>query len=1129
MPSSPSSAVTNFAGFSCNDSKIQHFTLSALHVPDTISPILIFQEADSSIGDQQWGNKRMCLFSFSLPKKRPRYTMRIGCLVILLWGVICVCSGTALGGEPPLERVRLQLKWLHQFQFAGYYAAVEKGYFRQAGLEVELLPAKPELRPSDLLLAGKVDYAVMSPVVLIERQQGKPFVVLASIFQHSATAFMAVKGAGITTPQDLRGQKVMFTADSDAENQAMLITNGVALDSLEKVKHTWDLEDLISGKIKAQTVYLTNEPYLLKKRGVEPELIKPVDYGIDFYGDCLVTTEHEIQEHPERTEAFVQAVRKGWRYALAHPEEVARLIQEKYSRSKTMEHLLYEARTMRDLIQPNLVEIGYMNPDRWRFIGDTYVRLGLIPSNYDMHDFLYSEIRQEIDAKKHRLHNLLLGGMAVLLVIGIGVGIVLLMFNYQLNREVDRRTRALAASERNFRSFFELASVGVAQVDARSGRFLQVNKKYCEITGYSEAEMQRFTFRDLTFSEDLHLDAQQRRDLVYGTIREFSVEKRYVRKDGDIVWVHLSVSALWPVGEEAQTSLAIIRDITDRKKAEKELVFAAKVFEQSIEGIVVTDGDGTILQVNQAFSAITGYSTEEAVGQNPRILKSKRHSKEFYAAMWHELAEQGSWSGEIWNRRKNGEIYPEWLTINAIYNAQGRITNYVSIFHDITELKLQQDALEHQVQHDALTGLPNRVLLNDRLQGALKRMERNGKRVALLFLDLDNFKHINDGFGHTTGDNLLVELSRRLKEQLRGSDTLSRQGGDEFLVLLSDVENVDDVSSVALRMLECLNRPFYHENIEYFVTASIGITIAPEDGVNSEVLIKNADMAMYRAKSLGRNNFQFFTPELDSKAHRRISLEAKLRRGLEAKEFELHYQPQVHSGTNTIIGAEALIRWRHEGQLISPAEFIPLAEESGLILPLGAWVVRTAAQQAKQWQDDGYVLDISVNISSRQFVGQELTTLLREVLLSTGLKSGRLYFEITESLLMENIVNAQATLDELRLLGGKFYLDDFGTGYSSLSYLKRLPLDGLKIDRSFIRDLENDSDSQAIAAAIVSLAKTLNLAIVAEGVETMDQLHLLKTLSNEVIIQGYLASRPLPADAFADLLAQGGGLLPLDS
>lgn len=1041
-------------------------------------------------------------------------------LILIGW------HGAAFGGQMPLEKVRLQLKWTHQFQFAGYYAAVEKGYFREAGLEVELLQGTPDQNSADLLLAGKVNYAVSSPAVLIDRQKGKPLVVLASIFQHSASAMMSTREYGIATPRDLLGKKVMFTADTDIENLAMMLANGVSLDEIRVIEHSWNVKDLMTGNVDAQSVYLTNEPYLLERLGVVPVLLNPIDYGIDFYGDILVATEREVLEHGQRTDAFIKAVQQGWRYALAHPEEIAQLIRNKYSEKKSLDYLLFEARTMRTLIEPNLVEIGYMSEDRWNFIANIYARLGLIAPNYDLHGFLYPQLRREIRDNTLLFRKKIMLGLMIAVVITVGGGVVLFLFTKRLNKVVETRTKALASSEQKFRSFFELASVGVAQVDARTGRFLQLNQKYCEITGYSEEEMQQMTFRDITFPEDLGSDAQQRRDLVHGKIREFSVEKRYIRKNGQIVWLILSVSALWAAGEEVGASLAIVRDISKRKKTEEELVFAGKVFEHSIEGIVVTDAEGTILQVNKAFSKVTGYEPGEAIGKNPRILKSHHHSDEFFRTMWEEIRKEGQWSGEIWNRRKNGEAYPEWLTINAVRNAQGNITNYVSIFHDISELKRQQEALEHQAQHDALTGLPNRTLFNDRLRVALKRMDRNQKKAALLFLDVDNFKIINDGFGHTTGDKLLVELSHRLHEQLRVSDTLARHGGDEFLILVTEIETVEDASLVAMRLLSSLEKPFFHEGIEYFVTSSIGITLAPDDGTTTEILIKNADMALYRAKNLGRNNFQFFTQELDSKAHRRISLEAKLRKGIEQDEFELHYQPQVHCTTNRIIGAEALIRWRHEGQLISPAEFIPLAEESGLILPLGAWVVRTAARQAKLWQDGGHNLNISVNISSRQFAGQELTSLLQEVLLSTGLRVGQLYFEITESILMENLVKAKSTLEELRILGGKFYLDDFGTGYSSLAYLKRLPLDGLKIDRSFIQDMENDVDSQAIAAAIVSLAETLNLSIVAEGVETIEQLNLLRSMSDKMIIQGYLASRPIPTEQFTALLSRPDGLLP---
>ncbi len=1027
--------------------------------------------------------------------------------------------------ERAMESVRLQLKWRHQFQFAGYYAALEKGYFREAGFAVELLPGKPGLNPSDALLSGQAEFAVMSPAVLLERQQGRPLVVVSAIFQHSANVLLTRKDKGLVTPKDLVGKRVMITTETDPELLAMLANEGVPLQSLQVQPQTWTVDDLLAGKVDAQTAYLTNEPYLFGKQGVAAELIQPVQYGVDFYGDCLVTTEHEVREHPERVEAFRRAVQRGWLYAIEHPDEIARLILARYSQEKSLEHLLFEAEAMRGLIRPDLVEIGYMSPDRWRHIADTYVQLGLMPPNFSLKGFLYAELREELAASKQSRLYLAAAILGCVLVFGLGGGVILVLFNKRLSREVDKRTAALATSEQNFRAFFEMASVGVAQVDARSGQFRQINKKYCELVGYSEEEMLNLTFRDITHPEDLELDRQQRRDLVAGMIAEFTVEKRYLHKNGSVVWIIVTVSPLWKPGEEPSCSLAVVRDTTKRKLAEEELVFAAKVFEHSIEGIVVTDKDGKILQVNPAFTLITGYTAQESVGQNPRVLKSDRHDAAFYQAMWTQLASEGQWSGEIWNRRKSGEIYPEWLTINAVRNPYGQITNYVSIFHDITELKRQQEALEHQAQHDALTGLPNRVLLNDRLQMALAGMKRKEIKLALFFLDLDHFKNINDGFGHTAGDNLLVELSRRLKEQLRSVDTLARQGGDEFLVLLPEIESVEDAGLIAARLLESLRAPFYHGEIEYYVTASIGVTISPDDGSDADALIKNADMAMYQAKNLGRNAYHLFTPELDAQAHQRLSLESKLRKGIELQEFELHYQPLVSSRTGHILGAEALIRWRHEGVLISPAEFIPLAEESGLILPLGEWVLKTAAGQAKKWQDAGYSLGLSVNISSRQFTGQDLVKLLREVIGTTGLEPGRLYFEITESMLMGDIGKAQKILGELRAEGGKFYLDDFGTGYSSLSYLKRLPLDGLKIDGSFIRDISTDADSRAIVAAIVSLAKTLNLAIVAEGVETEAQLRILQAMSG-MLIQGYLASRPVPAIEFERLLQQGQGLLP---
>jgi diguanylate cyclase (GGDEF)-like protein/PAS domain S-box-containing protein len=1020
----------------------------------------------------------------------------------------------------PLEKIRLQLKWHHQFQFAGYYAAIEKGYFRAEGLEVELIEGRPGIIPVDELLAGRVDVAVDSPAAVIKYLEGAPLVALAAIFQHSPAVILTRADRKIDTPYNLKGKSLMITRETDIENKAMLLRTGKLLQTMSIKPHTWNIDDLIANRVDAQAAYLTNEPYLLQKAGVEAALIRPVDYGIDFYGDCIFTTEDNVRARHEQLEAFKRAVQQGWQYAMSHKLEVAKLIQSKYSQDKELEPLLFEADTMFDLIQPDFVEVGHMNPVRWKHIVEILSQLEMISANDNIDGFLYEDYRGQILAENKQRTQRVFLALTIVGLSSTGIWLGLMLFNRKLASQVRVRTASLAESEQKFRAFFEMASVGVTQVDIQSGRFKKLNQKYCDIVGYTLEELQKLTFVDITHPEDIENQWDYMHRLAQGIISEFTIEKRFIKKDGSVVWALITVSPLWRANQKPDDILVVIRDITARKIAEERLVFASKVFENSIEGIAVTDANGNLLQVNDAFTTITGYTPDEAIGQNPKILKSNKHSQEFYEEMWHKITEEGQWAGEIWNRRKNGEVYPEWLTISAIRNEQGAITNYVSIFNDITQNVQQQEALRHQAQHDALTQLPNRLLIHDRLENALRKRERSDKKVALLFLDLDNFKHINDAFGHPVGDDLLVQLARRFSNQMRGGDTLGRVSGDEFLILLSEIDTINIVSAVALRLIECLQKPFRHGDIEYFVTASIGVTIAPDDGKDPVTLIKNADIAMYRAKKLGKNNYQFFAPELDVQAHRRMALEMKLRKSLENEEFELHYQPLTHSVSGKIVGAEALVRWQSEGTLISPAEFIPLAEESGLILPLGEWVLKTAARQAKQWQDAGFDLTMSVNISSRQFAGQDLFALLEEILRDLELEPGRIYFEVTESMIMGDLAQAQQIMGDLQRLGLRFYLDDFGTGYSSLSYLKRLPIDGLKIDRSFIKDIVEDSDSNAIAAAITSLANTLHLEIVAEGVETVEQWRILHDMS-DMLIQGYLVSRPVPAGTFEELLRKG--------
>ncbi len=551
----------------------------------------------------------------------------------------------------------------------------------------------------------------------------------------------------------------------------------------------------------------------------------------------------------------------------------------------------------------------------------------------------------------------------------------------------------------------------------------------------------------------------------------------------------------------------------------RRLRLAEKVFETTFEGIMVTDADGVIEFVNPAFSKITGYELHEVVGKKPGILSSGRHGTEFYRQMWADLMVKGSWQGEVWNRRKDGEIYPEWLSISTIRNNDGAAGNYVAIFSDITERKASDDHVRHLAHHDALTNLPNRMLLMERLGHALTLAHRNGLMVAVMFLDLDRFKVINDTLGHTVGDQLLKTVSERLSECTRDDDTVARLGGDEFVVVLEGIANIQNVAGVAQKIIDQLVRPMALERYEVFVTASIGISVYPEDGDSAESLIKHADAAMYRAKEQGRNNYQFYTADMNARAFERLSIENSLRRALERNEFLLFYQPQVDLATRRITGMEALLRWQHpDFGLVSPSQFIPIAEETGMIIPIGEWALRAACVQNKAWQDAGMPrLRVAVNLSAPQFRQSSLVKMVRQALDDSGLEPHYLELEITESIAMAHAEETVAKLHELKAMGVTISMDDFGTGHSSLSYLKRFPIDTLKIDQSFIQDVALDSHDSAIAAAITTMARSMNMKVVSEGVETKEQVGFLCQHDRDEV-QGYYFSQPLPAVDFAELL-----------
>jgi diguanylate cyclase (GGDEF)-like protein/PAS domain S-box-containing protein len=672
--------------------------------------------------------------------------------------------------------------------------------------------------------------------------------------------------------------------------------------------------------------------------------------------------------------------------------------------------------------------------------------------------------------------------------------------------------------EQRYKALFESSDLAIFVIDSASGEILDVNHQVEELSGYPQAEI--IGRRLLEFFS--HPDQ--------AVIRAWCDNFRHSAgaPEPRDVFLRTNHAEHIPVTlglmsvrlRDRDVIMATLKDVREQRRLEEYLQLTSKVFENTSEAIIITDADTKILKINRAFTDITGYSEQDIIGQTPRLLHSSWQDPHFYEEMWHTINTKGEWQGELWNRRKDGAPYAEWLSISAIYNNDGEISNYIGIFIDITEQRKAQERIRQLAFYDALTGQPNRTLFMDRLRHAMDKANRNKTKLALLFLDLDNFKTINDTLGHHTGDLLLQAIAHKLRQLVRHSDTFARLGGDEFTLILEDVAHMQEVLVTARKLLEVFKQPFVlQDGKELFSSASIGICFYPTDGTSIHDLMRNADIAMYRAKALGKNSFEFYVSEMNESARQRLELEGGLRRVAREGGLSVHFQPQVNVADNLPVGVEALIRWNHpQHGPISPDVFIPIAEETGLIVPISEWIFDHCCRQLRAWLDEGYPpLRMAVNLSAVQLRQPGFAKIIEAVMQEYALPPEYIELEITERVLMDT-VEASRALNELKALGIGLAIDDFGTGYSSLSYLRKFAIDRLKIAKPFIDDTPTNPQSCEIVLAIINMAHAMKMQVIAEGVETKEQLDFLRQNGCEEY-QGYYFSRPVPAESLQDMLA----------
>ncbi|MCF8168728.1 MAG: diguanylate cyclase [Rhodoferax sp.] len=778
---------------------------------------------------------------------------------------LALSLGIFLLGTAPahaLETVVLKLRWLHQFQFAGYYAALHQGYYRDAGLDVVLGEGGPGADPVSDVLTDQADFGVGTSSLVIDFLKGKPVLMLGPVFQHSPNVLI-VRGRD-QRPVDLalapEAKIALMGGNQDIELTAMFLVEGIPFNKLNLVPDERHLEDFIAGRITALNAYTSNEPYQLDQLGMDYTVLNPHTYGMDFYGDVLFTRRALAEARPAMVAAFRAATLRGWQYALDHPSEIIDLIQARYnSQKKDREHLAFEAREIQRLINPEIIQLGHNNPGRWQHITQTYQRFGLVQAHQPLEDFFY---QPDPKADFAWLYRMLATALGVLIVV-LGIAATIHRKNRQLQTALaasDEARNALRVSEERHRLLADNASDVIWTMDLK-GRNTYISPSVERLRGYTVAEALQHTLHEALTPASAQI-AQAGLDRALEAIQakkripNFRAELEQPCKQGGTVWTEVSFSGIQNEAGEFVNFLGVTRDISERKRMDMDLRIAAITFE-SQDSMIVTDSNKVILRVNAAFTQITGYEAHEAIGQTPRMLRSDRHDEAFYAGIWETVAQTGAWHGEIWHRRKNGQVYPEQATLTSVHGSGAQVTHYVGVMRDITERKHLEEEVRQLAFFDTLTQLPNRRLFNDRFSQALARAKREQRSLALMFIDLDKFKPINDTYGHETGDWVLQTVARRIESGLRASDTAARVGGDEFLVFLPDLQTSANALAVGKKIRLAVEQPFVTPGgVTLLASASIGIAIFPDHAQTEQDLMRLGDSAMYEAKYAGGNFVQ---------------------------------------------------------------------------------------------------------------------------------------------------------------------------------------------------------------------------------------------------------------------------------